>query len=182
MRMDKLQARMVMEILGRPPENIIQALNMLLDRLGKEKGVKIIDKKVHDAVEAPGQKDLFTSFAEVEVELDSIANYLGIVFAYMPSHVELIYPENINLRNSELNELANSLTNRLHNYDAIAKRLMFERDYLMAKLDEITKKIKEKESGKTTSFVQDIKVKKLGENKQNEEISKVKKKGKKAKN
>ena len=182
MRMDKLQARMVMEILGRPPENIIQALNMLLDRLAKEKGVKIVDKKVHDAVEAPGQKDLFTSFAEVEVELDSIANYLGIVFAYMPSHVELIYPENINLRNSELNELANSLTNRLHNYDAIAKRLMFERDYLMAKLDEITKKIKEKESSKTTSFVQDIKVKKLGENKKNEEISKVKKKGKKAKN
>ena len=106
MRMDKLQARMVMEILGRPPENIIQALNMLLDRLAKEKGVKIVDKKVHDAVEAPGQKDLFTSFAEVEVELDSIANYLGIVFAYMPSHVELIYPENINLRNSDLNELS----------------------------------------------------------------------------
>ena|SRR3989344_2490396 len=135
--MDKIQALLVIEILGRPPEHIKEALNTLVVKLGSEKGVRITNKNYYDPVPAKDSDSLFTTFAEIEVEFDSIENYFGILFAYMPSHVEVIYPEKITLTNSHLNEFANILVRRLHDYDAIAKKLVFERDVMMEKLKEV---------------------------------------------
>ena len=64
-------------------------------------------------------------------------NYFGILFAYMPSNIELVSPEQINLRNDEFNILANKLAARLHDYDAIAKRMIAERNILVNKLQEV---------------------------------------------
>ncbi len=135
--MEKIRALLVIEILGRPAEHVKEALIALIEKLVSEKGVRITNKNYHDPVPAKDSDSLFTTFAEVEVEFDSIENYFGILFAYMPSHVEVIYPEKINLTNFHLNEFANILVRRLHDYDAIAKKLVFERDVMMEKLKEV---------------------------------------------
>ncbi len=132
--MEKLQARLIIEILGRPIENVKQAMIGIIDKMASEKGVKIIDKKIHEPILVQDQKDLFTTFSEIEVELDSVYNFMGVIFAYMPSHIELISPNKIELRNEELNDLANHLTNRLHSYDAITKQMIFERDAVIKRL------------------------------------------------
>ena len=135
--MEKIQASLVLEILGRPKEHVKESLNTLVIKMGSEKGIKVITKTYHDPVPVEGSKDLFTAFAEITVEFDSLANYLGAIFAYMPSHIEVIKPENLSFHKSELNELANALTQRLHNYDAITKQSVAERDMVMKKLYEI---------------------------------------------
>ncbi len=135
--MDKLQATMVLEILGRPAEHIKNALSSLVERLGSEKGVKVTEKMIHEPVDVKESKDLYTTFAEVSVELDSLANYFGILFAYMPAHIEIIYPTNFKLSNAEFNELGNKLLARLHEYDAITKKSIYERNFVMKKLKEI---------------------------------------------
>ena len=135
--MQKLQVRIVLEILGRPAEHIKQSLNALLEKLGKEKGIKIMNKKVHDPIPVKDSNNLFTTFAEAELELDSLDNYFGLMFGYMPSNIELIYPESLNLKNEEFTILANRLLLRLHDYDAIAKRLIAERDNVLQKLHEV---------------------------------------------
>ena len=135
--MEKIQANIILEILGRPKENVLSALQGLITKLGNEPGVKIIDHVIHPVIKVKDSKDLFTSFAELNLELNSMDNYFGILFAYMPSNIELVSPEQINLRNDELNILANKLAARLHDYDAIAKRMIAERNILVNKLQEV---------------------------------------------
>ncbi len=135
--MDKIKANIILEILGRPVSNVIEALNTLIKKLSEEKGVKITEKKVHPPVEVKDAKDLYTTFAEISLDLDSLGNYFGVLFGYMPSHIELVYPERITLRNDDVNHLANLIAQRLHNYDAVAKKMIFERDILAQKLKEV---------------------------------------------
>lgn len=166
--MVKVQASIVLEILGRPAEHIKSALDGLMEKLGSEKGVKIIDKIAHEPILAQDSKDLFTTFAEITLELDSLTHYLGILFAYMPAHTELIYPEKINFTNSEVNELANKLIMRLHEYDALTKKALVERDIIIKKLQEIAPHLFQTEQNiqqtaqapKTSSFKEEKKSKK----------------------
>lgn len=133
--MEKLNVSIILEVLGRPAENVTDALSKLVERLGSEKGMKVKSKKIAEPKAVDG--DLFTSFAEVELELDSIVNYFGILFGYLPSHVELINPDKVGISNFELNELANALTQKLHGYDAVAKKMIMENQILTQKLREV---------------------------------------------
>ncbi|MFH1290901.1 MAG: hypothetical protein ABIH92_05875 [Nanoarchaeota archaeon] len=135
--MGKIHASLIIEILGRPVEHVKEALNTLVVKLSSEKGVKVINKTYHDPTQVEDTKDLFTAFAEVDVELDSLENYFGILFAYMPSHIEITHPEKITLTNANLADIANVLVQRLHNYDAITKKMIAERNILLKKLKEI---------------------------------------------
>ncbi len=135
--MAKLQANMILEILGRPQEHVKEALNALVTRLGSENGIKLLEKKHHEPIPVENSKDLFTAFAELTLELESLNNYFGIMFAYMPAHIELIQPEKITLGNIDLNELGNKLLQRLHDYDAITKKALVENEILAKKLQEI---------------------------------------------
>ena len=135
--MEKLHVGIILEILGRPKENLISALEGLINKLGAEPGVKVLRQTIHEPVLAKDSKDLFTTFAEVTMELDSLSNYFGILFAYMPANIELISPERITLSNDELNQLENKLAGRLHDYDAITKKAVVERDFLIKKLREV---------------------------------------------
>lgn len=135
--MSKIQTNLVIEILGRPAENVKEALNTLVTKLGSEAGVKIIGKTCYDPIPAENSKNLFTAFAEITVEYDSLYNFFGVLFAYMPSHVELMHPEKITLTNTDLNDVANKLVARLHEYDSITKKALIERELLAKKLHEM---------------------------------------------
>lgn len=132
--MEKLQARLILEILGRPAEHVTEALKMIVEKISKEKGVKILEKNIHDPVAVKDARDLFTSFTEIVIECDSLSSFFGIVFAYMPANIELIEPLELNIRNDEFTALANRIIQRLHNYDAIARRLIVDNQELRKKL------------------------------------------------
>ncbi|MEK6844294.1 MAG: hypothetical protein AABX83_02605 [Nanoarchaeota archaeon] len=149
--MEKLQANLVLEILGRPKEHVTEALNELVNKLGTEKGIKIIEKKLHEPISVKDANELFTTFAHVLVELDSLENYFGIMFAYMPSNFEIINPEKMMLSNVNLNELAGKLIERLHNYDAITKKALMDNEILAKKLHEVAPHLfKQQENTQTT--------------------------------
>ena len=63
--------------------------------------------------------------------------YYGIIFAYMPSNIEVLSPQEVTLSNADFNEITGILTQRLHDYDAIAKRMVSERHILEQKLREV---------------------------------------------
>jgi len=143
----KLQVNLIFEIMGRPPEHVKQSLTNLIMKIASDKGVKLIGKEVHEPIKLENTKDLFSAFAEVSLELDSIANYLQIIFNYMPAHIELVRPEEIAFTNRDLNEMANALVQKLHQYDAIAKNSMIEKDIMMKKLYEVAPHLFKKPDG-----------------------------------
>ena len=53
--------------------------------------------------------------------------------------IEVYEPESFKLNTFEVNEFANFVVSKLHNYDALAKRIMGERDILISKLEYLRK-------------------------------------------
>ena len=134
----KISVQAVIEVLGRPAEHLTDALNQLVGAIGAEKGIVVREKLVHEPTKAEGADDLFTNFAEVTIDCDSIDSYFLFVFRYMPSHIEILSPEHLTLTNLEFTDFANRISGRLHEYDALAKKALFERNLFMNKLKEVS--------------------------------------------
>ena len=135
--MEKINAVLMLEILGKPKEHVKEVLEGIVDKLGKEEGVILISKNVAEPkkFEGGGGEDIFTSFAEVEIET-SLQKLMLIIFGYMPSHIDIIVPEELRIRNSDLNLFFNELTRKLHQYDEIARALLIERNILAKQIKE----------------------------------------------
>ena len=99
MENNQIQAMMILEILGKPKDHVLESLKALVDRLETEEGVKILNKDFHDPISVENSKELFTTFAEVDIQFDTLEHYISIMFGYMPSNVQIISPENLSLSN-----------------------------------------------------------------------------------
>ena len=131
-----LQVRIILEVLGRPAENVQHALASVVTKIAGEKDVKITESIFHEPVPVPDAHDLFTAFAEVTLEIASLERYFDIIFSYVPSHAELLNPERITLDSARFNHFANQVLNRMHNYDAVVKNVIVERDILLKKIQQ----------------------------------------------
>jgi hypothetical protein len=133
----KINAIMILEILGRPPEHLVETLENIAKSIGEEKSVKVINKKINSPTLVKEQKDLYTSFAEIEVEVEDLIYLAVLMFKYMPAHIEIISPQNISLANTDWNDILNELTRRLHGYEEITRILQTEKTILGNKLKTI---------------------------------------------
>ena len=135
-----IRVMLVVEVLGRPPEHLKATLEDIAKKIDSEKGVEVKSKKINEPVVAKEHKEFYSSFMEVEVEVEEIANLAILMFKYMPAHVEIISPELIALTNNGWNDILNELTRRLHGYDEVARVLMNEKTILTRQLQELTAK------------------------------------------
>jgi hypothetical protein len=147
----KIRIILILEVLGRPPEFLTETLQGMVKKISEEKGVKIVDKKINPPVLMKDQKDFYTSFAEVEVEVENMINAAILMFKYMPAHVEVVSPQNISMSNADFDDILNEVTRRLHGYEEIARIMQNEKMILEAKLRGLTEvNIPKKEEKKET--------------------------------
>ncbi len=139
----KIRAIIMLEVIGRPPEHLIDALEDLIKNLDEEKGVEVQKKDIKEPrlmekkvgiitpeKETKSPSEFYTTFAEVEIEIEEISLLAYLMFKYMPAHVEIISPELIALTNNGWNELFNELSRRLHGYNEVARVLQVEKEIL----------------------------------------------------
>lgn len=129
-------ATLIIDVIGRPPEHLTETLNEIVKKIDEEKGVTVVNKKINEPTLMKDQKNFYTSFAEVEVEVEEIFGIVILMFKYMPAHIEILNPELIALTNNGWNEILNELTRRLHGYDEIARIVQTEKGILEKKLRE----------------------------------------------
>lgn len=141
----KIEVAVIFEILGRPKEHLVDSLKKIIEELGNEKGIKVKESKIHDPTEVKENKELFTTFADLIIEVDSLEWIVVLMFKYMPAHIEIISPEKVTLGNNTWNEFLNELARRLHRYDEVARVLQAEKTILENKLRALTEKKDEKE-------------------------------------
>jgi len=120
-----IHAVIIIEILGRPPEYVEESLNKIIETIGKESGVEIINKKIYPP-KAVEKQELFSSFSEVELLAENFKKLLDIIFTYLPSSIEVIAPEEMRIKLNDVNAFVNDLTARLHRYDALAKTMIMQ--------------------------------------------------------
>ncbi len=133
----KVSVIMILDIIGRPPKHLVESLEKIIEEMGKEKGVTLKSKQIKEPTLMKDQKDFYTTFAEIEVEVDEILYLAILMFKYMPAHIEIIQPELIALSNNGFNDILNELTRRLHGYDEIARIMQIEKQILLKKIQEL---------------------------------------------
>jgi hypothetical protein len=134
----KIRVMLILEVLGRPQEFLIETLEGMAKKISEEKGIKLISKTLNPPILMKDQKDFYTSFAEIEIEAENLLYVAILMFKYMPAHIEVISPQNISLTNSDFEDVLNELTRRLHGYEEIARIMQNEKMILEAKLRGLT--------------------------------------------
>ena len=132
----KITAMLMIEVLGRPKEHLIETLEDIKKKIDAEKGVKVTNIDIKEPTLAKDQKDLFTTFAEIEVEVNQPSLLAILMFKYMPSHIEIVEPENIKFSNNAFADMLGEISRRLHQYDEILKVMQMEKKVLQNKLEE----------------------------------------------
>ena len=140
-----IRAVIILDVIGRPPEHLIETLEKMIDDIDKEDGVDVKRKEIKKPTLMKDQKEFYTTFAEIEVEIEEILQLTRLIFKYMPAHIEIISPELIALTNNGWNEVLNELVRRLHGYDEIARITQLEKGMLQKKLQELTGQTPEQE-------------------------------------
>ncbi len=143
-----IRAVMIVEVIGKPPEHLTETLENIAKSIGEEDGVQLVDKKINEPISMKENKEFYTSFAEIEVEVEEIMRLAGLMLKYMPAHIEIIHPELIALTNNGWNDILNETVRRLHGYDEIARIIQSEKIILENKLRALTKDLEEKNISK----------------------------------
>lgn len=130
----EISAIFVIEVLGRPAEHVASALEQLIESLGREENVQISSRKIYPPKQTEKTQNMFLAFAEVELKANALARIAELCFVYMPSSVEIIKPYDLKMTLNDANAILNLLVARLHNYDAIAKRMVIENTILQNQL------------------------------------------------
>ncbi len=138
-----ISSTIILEIIGKPAEHLVTTLEDLIKKMGEEKGVKVINKKINEPVLMKDTKDFYTTFAEVDLEVEDILYLAIVMFKYMPAHVEVIEPELIALTNNGWTDILSELTRRLHGYEEVTRVLQLQNSKMQKKLKELLPENKE---------------------------------------
>lgn len=144
----KINAVMILEVLGRPPEHLTETLENLAKQIGEEKGVKVVDKKINSPEPMKEQKEFYTNFSEIEVETENLIYLVILIFKYMPAHIEITSPQKLSMANTDMSDVLSELTRRLHGYEEITRILQAEKTILEKKLNELNIKGDDKDKVK----------------------------------
>lgn len=136
----KIQAALIIEGIGTPVKKLNEVLESISLKIKEETNIELLSKKLNEAKVLEGkEKGFYTNFVELEVELKDVSTLFYIIFKYMPAHIDIMTPENINMTNNDLNEISNNLTGNLHQYDALARMFKYEKAQLTQALEEAKK-------------------------------------------
>ncbi len=126
-----IKAIVVIELMGSPKEHIESLMKEIVENLKKEKDVKVHNEKMSEVAEVKG---FWSSFAELEIEVKDIGKLVDISFDYMPSSIEILEPERIEVDMKYMGDFINDLLARLHRYDMLIKNFYAENKLLKSRV------------------------------------------------
>jgi hypothetical protein len=159
-----IKAMIILEMIGRPADYLQESMKKIISAMDSEKSTKVISQNIKEPIELKDNKEFFTTFAEIEIRVEEIANLAILMFKYMPAHIEIIEPELIALTNNGWGDILSELVRRLHGYDEVARVLQYKNTELEKKLKELSeikpeekiKKTKKKKKSSNEAELQDI--------------------------
>ena len=106
-----LHIRTIVEIAGKPKEYVEETLTNYVKKIKKNKNHVILSEDPQPAEEKEG---FFSAFTELEMLVKSPSDLLSFCFDYMPASVEIMEPENMRMKSTDLSDFINDLQARLH--------------------------------------------------------------------
>jgi len=131
---EKIITRFIIEIGGKPVENVDKALKLVLDKLNnKENKFKLIDSHIGNS-ELDEKTTLYYGFIEAEVKFKEVNDIFNFILDYTPTSVEVLEPEHIEINSSGLTDLLNNVSNMSLSFQQKIRELNAQVHFLNEKL------------------------------------------------
>ena len=121
----KILFRAVIEVLGKPKEHIDSTLKGYLQKLKESDHYEVTKEDLAD-LKQHEESELWMAFAELEIKTSGVADIINFCFDYMPSLIEVIEPEKLQLDSLTISSFLNDMQAKLHGVDMIAKQMKME--------------------------------------------------------
>lgn len=118
--MTEIHFRAIIEVMGKPKEHIVTALQSYLKKLEEIEAFTVLATEVHDPAEQ--ENELWTTFAEVEIKTKQLPYLTRFCVEFMPSMIEIISPSTFSIPAQDMTGFLNDLQTKLHNVDMVAKQ------------------------------------------------------------
>ncbi len=118
-----LKIKTIVEIAGFPKEFVAETMHKVINNLKSNENIKIHKIELAEVAEI---KQLFSTFADMELEFKEIPDFLSFCYDYLPSSVELIDQESIELPAKDFDDMFNDVLARLHQYDLVLRNMNAE--------------------------------------------------------
>jgi hypothetical protein len=124
----KVNCRVIIEMLGAPKEHLEETIRMYVSKMKEEdKNIKVL----REHFEPAAKKDkMYSTFAELDLEVSGPENLVWFCFDYMPSSVEIFEPEEIVYRMKDFTDFINDMQGKLHRVDMALKNITAENQIL----------------------------------------------------
>lgn len=148
----KVRLMIVIEVLGSPKEHVEKTMAMLIEKLESDKKFELVKQttyKVEEQEIKEGEKGiikktgkegkiakLWSTFADIEL-ITPLKNVPDICFDYMPSSIEIMEPQELKIKTTELTNLFNDIQALLHKLDRMTKDLSADNIVLRKEIDAI---------------------------------------------
>lgn len=119
--------RAIIEIMGYPEEHVKEIANKILETLKKEQNIKLKSDYIAETIQ---KKQIYSTFIEIEAEVENYVHLNYFCFNYGPSSIEILDTEKVTLTTRELNAAMNDLLQKLHEQNLLLSKLFAENKLL----------------------------------------------------
>lgn len=109
---DSINVRFIIQIAGKPIENVTKALNFVKGKLEEDKNFKVKESEIIDP-ELDEETTLYSGLLEVLIKFDHIQEVLDFIVNYTPNSVQVEDPENLKLDAASLSNTLNDFSSHL---------------------------------------------------------------------
>jgi hypothetical protein len=113
--------RVIIEIVGAPKEHIKKALKEYVEFIKENRNYDIISEDYAEPEKDDKNDKLYSTYAELELWVPSIDEVYFFCFDSLPSSIEVLEPEGLEISNVQLTNSANDLVQKLHKLDMSMK-------------------------------------------------------------
>lgn len=121
----KILFRAVVEVLGKPKEHVDSTLKGYLKKLRENSKYEVLKEDLAE-LKQHEESELWMAFAELEIKTSGVADIIDFCFDYMPSLIEIIEPEELQLDSLTISSFLNDMQAKLHGVDMLAKQMKIE--------------------------------------------------------
>ena len=103
----------IIEVLGKPEKHVSEMIENIVKKVSEDERFIMSEKQVA-STQKQENTDLWSTFCEVDVSCSDVQKITEFCFDYMPSSVNIVSPQTLELGQKEFTDYLNDLQGRLH--------------------------------------------------------------------
>lgn len=127
-KMEKITINSMIEIVGTPKKHIEDTMQNVIKLIKENEKFELINQKIAEPkqITVPGAeqiKDVWSTYGEFEINFEKLEDIEKFCLDFMPSSIEILKPEKIQLKSTDLEDFINDILQKLHQYDMVLKKI-----------------------------------------------------------